>query len=140
MEKRKRKGKAKAPWVLCLWGGGAAIGSYLLGMLLLTLLMMKGVVPEEKGFAFIACFCVLSALLGGWISSRSAWGPLPGALAVTALFAAVLTFSGICWEEPVCRTGEGWILLGCMLGGGVLAGLLCASGKNHRRRKRMGKG
>ncbi len=91
MEKRKQKGRKKTPWELCLWGGGAAMGSYLLSLLLLAFLLMKGVIPEEKSFTFIACFCVLSALLGGWICGRSEWGALPGAMSAAVLFALLLT-------------------------------------------------
>ena len=65
---------------------------------------------------------------------RSPWGTLPAALACAALFAAVLAAVGTAFWQGITWTGRGGVLLLCVLGGGVLSGLL--GGRRGKRRKR----
>ena len=134
MKKRK---KAAPPWLVCLQGFGAALALYLVGILLLAAVMMKGLIPEEMGVPCIAGLCVLSGLVGGAVCARrTPWGTLPGAMAAAGLFAALQVAVGLCWTG-VDWAGEGSVLLICSLGGGLFAGLLC-SRKSRRSRKLLG--
>lgn len=130
------KGKKQAPnGLVFLKGLLLSLGTYLLGQLLVTLLVVKGAIGEESVFPAAAIFCFLSALAGGALCARRPmWGRLPSAMLCAALFAAVLAAIGIlCWGEGITWTGHGGILILCALTGGLTAGIL---GGGHKRRKK----
>lgn len=128
--------KQAAPWQGFLMGGAACVGVYLLGLLLLSLLLVKGVLSEENRFPAVAALCVLAALCGGsvsiWRSARRA-----GGMAAGAVFAAVLVMVGmVFWRDGIAWLGHGGILLLCALAGGLLAGAACGKRSRGGRRKR----
>ena len=131
------KGKRRKPGTggVLLRGAAVSLAVYLAGVLLLALLVVKGIVPQEAAFPVIAALCVLGALSGGLTAARrTPWGPLPSALANTGLFVLALLAVGLgCWQERIGAPG-GMLLL-CALGGGTAAGLLGA--RQGRRRKRI---
>lgn len=131
--------KQPAAWPVFGRGILLSLASYLVLLLLLTLLLVKGALGEEGAFPMIAAACVISAMAGGLLCARSGpWGTLPCAMVSVAGFAAVLAALGmLCWAEGVTWAGRGGVLLLCALGGGLLAGLL--GGKRGRRVKRKGK-
>lgn len=134
------KGKKRAPSVtVFLKGLLLSFGVYLSGLLLLSLLAVKGILREEGIFLAIAILCLLASLVGGFLCARRpVWGPLPSAMMCAALFAAVLAAVGIlCWKDGIVWTGHGGILLLCALAGGLLAGVL-GSGRSQRRRRKIG--
>lgn len=129
------KGKKQSPnGLVFLKGLFLSLGIYLLGQLLVTLLVVKGILEEKGMFPAVAVLCLLAALAGGFLCTRRpVWGALPSAMLCAALFAAVLAAVGIlCWEEGISWTGQGGILMLCALAGGLLAGLL---GSGHRKKK-----
>lgn len=130
----KGKKRRTAAGVVLLQGAAVSVAVYLVGILLLALLAVKGAVPERASFPAVAFLCLLGALGGGMVTARGTpWGPLPAALLNTALFAAVLLVAGLaCWPDGI--GGRGVVLLVCALGGGLAAGLLGA--RRGRRRKR----
>lgn len=133
------KGKKQAPNELVFFKGLAlSLGVYLLGLLIITVLVVKGALSEESMFPLTAIFCVAAALAGGFLCARHpAWGALPNAMLCAAIFVSVLAGMGLlCWDG-ISWTGHGGILILCALGGGMLAGLLGSrrGGRGKRRRK-----
>ena len=106
-------------------------------LLLLTLLLTRGTVPEGSAFPVLAALALAAALGGGILTARrTRWGTLPSALSSAGLFAALTAAAGaLCWREEIQWLGRGGILLLCVLAGGVLAGVL-AGRRPRRRRKR----
>lgn len=128
-------GKAKKQ--TALWKGFAqgsllALGAYLLGLMLLALLVVRGALPESGCFPAVAAWCGASALLGGLLA---VWRTAirGGGLVTGAVFAAVLAVTALCCWDETAWLGQGGILLLCALGGGLLAGLL-RSGKRRKRK------
>lgn len=121
---------------LTLWQGFLAgslltLGVYLLGLLFLTLLLVKGVLSEGGSFPAVAVLCALSALAGGLLTVRlTRWRA--GGVLTAAIFLSVLILAGLGFWEEIAWLGHGGILLLCGLAGGVLAGL--ASPKRRRRK------
>ena len=128
------KGKKKQPlWQVFLKGAALSVGVYLAGHLLLAALAVRGTIGES--FPAAAVLGVLSAFCGGLcVVRRCPWGPLPGGLALAALFGAVIALTGVlCWGN-VSWTGRDAAVLGAVLLGGALAGLAGAGGKKRKRR------
>ncbi len=106
---------------LALYGGG---------ILLLTLLTVRGVLGEEQLFLTLAIGAACASLIGGMMAGKrvgAAGSLLNAGLTVVVLLLLCL----LNWEGP---TGKGIILLGAVLLGGVLAAL-----PNRGRKKRSGK-
>jgi len=123
--------KQLAVWQGFLAGGLLTLGVYLAGLLLLTLLLVKGTMPEGWSFTAVAVLCTLSALAGGMVTVRmTRWRA--GGVLTAAIFLAVLGLAGLGFWDEVTWLGRGGILLLCGLAGGLLAGL---TGSKKRRRK-----
>ena len=122
-----------AAWQGVLRGVLAALGVYLVGTALLALVIVKGGAPEGVMFPVTAVLCVLSVLCGGLLAGPML-PPLPGAIAVAACFGGVLLAVGAaCWQG-VTWAGRGGVLLACVLGGGLLSGVLAGSRRGRRRK------
>ena len=123
------KGRKKpAVWQGFLAGSLLSLGVYLLGLLFLTLLLVKGTLSENGSFPMVAALCVLATLSGGLLTLQRAGGVL-----TAVVFLSVLLLAGLgIWEE-IAWLGRGGILLLCGLAGGLLAGV--AGPKGRRRRK-----
>lgn len=126
--------KQSAPWVAFVQGTLLSLALYLLLQMLMALLLVKAVLPEEKSFLVVSIVCALCAFIGGlFCIRRSSIGKLPSGLISAAGFAVLLIVIGLlCWNG-ITWMGQGGILLLCALAGGVLAGLL--GGKRGRRVK-----
>lgn len=127
------KGKKQKPaWQGLLAGSLLTLGVYLAGLLLLTLLLVKGVLSEGGAFPAVAALLALAALAGGVLAVRLTGWPSGGVLSAAAVLAA-LALAGLgIWEEAAWL-GRGGILILCGLAGGVLAG---AAGRKKRRRRK----
>ncbi len=123
--------KQLAVWQGFLAGSFLTLGVYLAGLLILTLLLVKGTVPEGGSFTAVAVWCGLSALVGGMATVRlTRWRA--GGVLTAVIFLSVLSLAGLgIWDE-VTWLGRGGILLLCGLAGGLLAGF---TGSRKRRRK-----
>ena len=131
--------KQKTP----LWGGAVqgvllALGFYLGSLLLLALGMTRGAVPEGAAVPAAAALAVCAAFLGGLrlMLLRGSWGPLPGAMLVSGIFALTLILVGLSLGGGAPWSGEKPILLLSALAGGVLAGL-CGGRTGKRGKKRF---
>ena len=131
------KKKTVPVWAVLAQGLGLTLGVDLAGLLLLTLLVTRGILPGDGAFSAVAALTAAAVLAGGLLTAkRTPWGTLPSALLHTALFGALLAGAGVlCWREEIQWLGRGGILLLCVLAGGVLAGVL-AGRRPRRRRKR----
>ena len=89
------KGRKKlAVWQGFLAGGLLTLSVYLLGLLLLTLLLVKGALSEGGSFAMVAALCVLATLAGGLLTVRlTLWRA--GGVLTAALFLSVLLLAGL---------------------------------------------
>lgn len=126
--------KQQKVWMLLLKGVALSLGIYLAGELLLALLLVKGIAGEGTAFPITAVLCVLAAAAGGMLTARrTPWGPLPGGVLCAGLFALVLIAGGALWWDGITWSGHGGILLGCVLAGGILAGVLGSRPKKRRR-------
>lgn len=124
--------KQLAVWQSFLAGSLLTLGVYLLGLLFLTLLLVKGVLSEGGSFPAVAVLCALSALAGGLLTVRlTRWRA--GGVLTAVVFLSILLLAGLGFWEEISWLGRGGVLLLCGLAGGLLAGL--AGPKRRRRRK-----
>ena len=130
--------KQTALWLVFVQGILLSLGIYLLLTVLISLLLVKAVLPESWGFPAVAISCVAASFAGAFTCvRRSAWGKLPSALTCACGFALVLAAVGLlCWQR-ITWLGQGGVLLLCALFGGVLAGLF--GSKRKKRRKSLRK-
>ena len=131
------KRKDTAAWAVVAQGLALTAGIYLAGILLLTLLLVRGALPESGAYPVLAVVCLAAALGGGFLCARrSRWGTLPSALLCAGLFAGILAAVGVLlWREDVLWLGQGGGLLLCALAGGLLAGLLAVRRPRRKRRR-----
>ena len=126
------KGRKKAAaWQGFLAGSLLSLGVYALGLLFLTLLLVKGTLPEGGSFPMVAVLCVLSVLAGGVLTVRLT-RQRAGGLLTAALFLSVLVLAGLGFWEEIAWLGHGGVLLLCGFAGGLLAGV---AGPKVRRRR-----
>lgn len=124
--------KRLAVWQGLLAGSLLTVGVYLLGLLFLTLLLVKGALSEGGSFPAVAVLCALSVLAGGLLTVRlTRWRA--GGVLTAAVFLSALILAGLGFWEEIAWLGRGGVLLLCGLTGGLLAGL--AGPKRGRRRK-----
>lgn len=119
-------------WQGFLAGSLLTLGLYLLGLLFLTLLMVKGALSEGGSFPAVAVLCALSALAGGVLTVRLTRWRIGGVL-TAAIFLSALILAGLGFWEEVTWLGRGGVLLLCGLAGGLLAGV---TGPKRRRRRK----
>ena len=126
------KGRKKITvWQGFLAGSVLSLGVYLAGLLLTTLLLVKGTLPEGGSVPAVAVLCVLSTLAGGVLTVRVTRRRAGGVL-TAFLFLFVLVLAGLGFWEEIAWLGHGGILMLCGLAGGLLAG--AAMPKVRRRR------
>ena len=130
--------KKRGPWEVLLRGCLLALGIYLAGVFLLSLLMVKGVLPENGATAVLSLWCGIAGLCGALPVVRGTpWGRLPAGAIAGAAFVCVLLIAGACiWPGGFSWAGSG-LLLACGQGGGVLAAFF--GGRKRRAGKRLRK-
>lgn len=127
--KKKSAGKQIA---LCLLLTAAVDG---LGVLLVTLLAVKGIVGEDRVPQALGALAFCAAFAGGLPAGKGRLGP-GGSLLNAGAFALLLLLLLLCfggWGEWIAV--RGLILLALILLGGLLAALLCGKvGKRSNKR------
>ena len=121
-------GKKTMGWRSILLGLAAAMAVDLLGVLLVTLLTVRGAVGEGSGLPLLAGAALCAAFTGGMITG----GGGAGALLHTGLFGVLLVL--ICFGAWEGVTIHGLILLAMVLLGGLLSGAV--RGKVGKRRRK----
>ena len=124
-------GKKTMGWRSILLGLAAAMAVDLLGVLLVTLLTVRGAVGEGSGFPLLAGAALCAAFTGGMIAGGGGAGAT-GALLHTGLFGVLLVL--ICFVAWEGVTIHGLILLAMVLLGGLLSGAVRGKVGKHRRK------
>ena len=124
-------GKKTMGWRSSLLGLAAAMAVDLLGVLLVTLLTVRGAVGEGSGLPLLAGAALCAAFTGGMIAGGGGAGAA-GALLHTGLFGVLLVL--ICFGAWEGVTIHGLILLAMVLLGGLLSGAV--RGKVGKRRRK----
>ena len=124
-------GKKTMGWKSILLGLTAAMAVDLLGVLLVTLLTVRGAVGEGSGLPLLAGAALCAAFTGGMIAGGGGAGAA-GALLHTGLFGVLLVL--ICFGAWEGVTIHGLILLAMVLLGGLLSGAVRGKVGKHRRK------
>ena len=133
MGKDRRK---QAAWLVLLQGELIALGIYLLGIMLLALLVVKGVLPERGAYPAVVVMCLLTAMTAGLLAVRkSSLGRLSAGILSAVIFGAILLLVGTCAWQEITWTGRGGVLLLCALCGGILSAMM--GGQKRRKGKRV---
>ena len=126
-------GKNKSAWKELLTGLLVTAVVNFAGILLTTLLVMRGTLGEEQTFPLLAAAALFSAFCGGLAAGRGTLG-FGGACLNAGGFCLLLIM--IClstWDEMI--TSRGLLILAMVLAGGLLSGAVCGkSGKRQRKR------
>lgn len=126
-------GKNKSAWKGLLTGLLVTAVVNFAGILLTTLLVMRGTLGEEQTFPLLAAAALFSAFCGGLVVGRGTLG-FGGACLNAGGFCLLLIM--IClsaWDEMI--TSRGLLILAMVLAGGLLSGAVCGkSGKRQRKR------
>lgn len=126
-------GKNKSAWKGLLTGLLVTAVVNFAGILLTTLLVMRGTLGEEQTFPLLAAAALFSAFCGGLAAGRGTLG-FGGACLNAGGFCLLLIM--IClstWDEMI--TSRGLLILAMVLAGGLLSGAVCGkSGKRQRKR------
>ena len=118
-----------------LLGGAAAVLAAVLALLVCSLLISAGAVPERFMERAVLAACVLGALIGGLLAVRRIGRStlLVGAGVGAILFLLLLLAGTLLFEEASVSNGGGMMLLSCMCGG-AMAGILGSRPKKKRKR------
>ena len=118
-----------------LLGGLAAVLTALLVLLICSLLVSGGAVPERAMDRAVLAACVLGALAGGLLAVRRIGRStlLVGAGVGAILFLLLLLAGTLLFEEASISNGGGMMLLSCLCGG-AMAGILGSRPKKKRKR------
>lgn len=132
----KRQGKKAAGWSRIAIGLMLSVVTYLAGIFLVALLMVKGIVMPEKGGLILTAWAMVSAACGSLpvLKIKAATPLLAGLMQGGAFAVLILAASYLFWEGPVWSNTNIALLL-CVLIGGLVPGAL-GSGGGRRKRKR----
>ena len=118
-----------------LLGGLAAVLTALLVLLVCSLLVSGGAVPERAMDRAVLAACVLGALAGGLLAVRRIGRStlLVGGGVGAILFLLLLSVGSLVFESASLSNGGVMILLACLCGGAI-PGILGRKPKKKRRR------
>ena len=118
-----------------LLGGLAAVLTALLVLLVCSLLVSGGAVPERDIDRAVLAACVLGALAGGLLAVRRIGRStlLVGGGVGAILFLLLLSVGSLVFESASLSNGGVMILLACLCGG-AMAGILGRKKKKKRKR------
>ncbi len=133
-----KKRKASPAWRTLLEALGLSLGLYAVGILLLSLLLVRGILGEGQMLPIMTAVCGLAPLAGGIYAVRRA--PELGTFtagALTALcYAGVLAILGLGIWGKLAIPGAGlWLVLSAIIGG-LLGGLMGRRKGGHRIQRR----
>lgn len=133
----KRQAKKTVGWSKLGTGAVVSVGVYLLGILLIALLMVKGIVAPEKANVILAAWVMVAAFCGSLpVLKIKAAPPLLACLAQSVVFVVlILTASYLFWEGPVWSRTNVALLL-CALVGGLVPGILWGRGGWKKKKRK----
>lgn len=115
-------------------GLGVAVALLLLGIMLGSLLIVKGTLPPTMMAGWVYGACALAALIGGCTAGKRSGEPLLP-LMVALLLYGMLWIAALSTSDPIAFAIDGWWITGCVWGGGLLACVLCRGKKRKKRAK-----
>lgn len=115
-------------------GLGVAVALLLLGIMLGSLLIVKGTFPPTMMTGWVYGACALAALIGGCTAGKRSGEPLLP-LMVALLLYGMLWIAALSTSDPIAFAVDGWWITGCVWGGGLLACVLCRGKKRKKRAK-----
>lgn len=115
-------------------GLGVAVAFLLLGIMLGSLLIVRGTLPPAMMTGWVCGTCALAALLGGCIAGKGSGEPLLP-LMVALLLYGMLWIAALSTSAPITFAADGWWITGCVWGGGLLSCALCRGKKRKKRAK-----
>ncbi len=115
-------------------GLGVAVALLLLGIMLGSLLIVKGTLPSTMMAGWVYGACALAALIGGCTAGKRSGEPLLP-LMVALLLYGMLWIAALSTSDPIAFAVDGWWITGCVWGGGLLACVLCRGKKRKKRAK-----
>lgn len=124
-------------WISSLQGPAVALVLYLVWILVLAFLIVKGILPEHTKSAAIAIGGLAASALGGRLAvGRSSMVPAAAMLSSAILLLALVLAGGVGWPEA-SRSSQCLLCGSAVLVGGFLGGI---SGRGKRRggKKRRG--
>lgn len=129
----KRQAKKTAGWSRLWLGTAVSLGVYLLGVLVIALLMIKGLWAPEKAGLMLSVWLMLSAACGSMVALRIKYGtPIVRCLLQGgALLLAMFAVGYLCWEGMVWNRVNIALVL-CALLGSLLPGFF--AGRKRRKR------
>lgn len=132
----KRQMKESGSWLKVLAGAGVSMIVYLVGVLLLALLLIKGVLVADTENALLTIWVCISASCGGLLAVRAKGGArLLSVLQSVVFVGFILAGSYLFWEGPVWDRHAAALLVSALLGG-CFPALLCRGGKKGKRQHR----
>ena len=126
-------GKNKSAWKGLLTGLLVTAVVNFAGILLTTLLVMRGTLGKEQTFPLLAAAALFSAFCGGLAVGRGTLG-FGGACLNAGGFCLLLIM--IClstWDEMI--TSRGLLILAMVLAGGLLSGAVCGKSVKRQRKR-----
>ena len=105
-------------------------------LMVFSLAVANGILPESQMKALTLVACVLSGGAGGWIAARKSKTArlLIGFMAGGGLFLMIITIGCLVYHS-IGVEQDGLLLLGSCLCGGALSGILAGQGRGKRRAK-----
>lgn len=126
-------GKNKSAWKGLLTGLLVTAAVNFAGILLTTLLVMRGTLGEEQTFPLLAAAALASAFCGGLAVGRGTLGFGGACLNAVGFDLLLIVICLSTWDEMI--TSRGLLILAAVLAGGLLSGAVCEkSGKRQRKR------
>ena len=114
-------------------GAAVAAGVLLAGLGVGSLMLLRGVIPENGMRTVVGVVSALACFCGGRVAARKGnGGALPRALAVSACVYGAMWLTALGGDAPVAFGQNGLYLTAAVWGGGLLAGLI---GGRPRRKK-----
>ena len=126
-------GKNKSAWKGLLTGLLVTAAVNFAGILLTTLVVMRGTLGEEQTFPLLAAAALTSAFCGGLAVGRGTLGFGGACLNAVGFDLLLIVICLSTWDEMI--TSRGLLILAAVLAGGLLSGAVCGkSGKRQRKR------
>ena len=126
-------GKNKSAWKGLLTGLLVTAAVNFAGILLTTLLVMRGTLGEEQTFPLLTAAALTSAFCGGLAVGRGTLGFGGACLNAVGFDLLLIVISLSTWDEMI--TSRGLLILAAVLAGGLLSGTVCGKSGKHQRKR-----
>ena len=126
-------GKNKSAWKRLLTGLLVTAAVNFAGILLTTLLVMRGTLGEEQTFPLLAAAALASAFCGGLAVGRGTLGFGGACLNAVGFDLLLIVICLSTWDEMI--TSRALLILAAVLAGGLLSGAVCGKSRKRQRKR-----